>query len=97
MSPRSLSDLGFKLDGDKLAALSTTAARPVIQRLGHLLDRLGHGDRAGPMLVALNKRGVIPWTELDRKEPFDPNFSSDPLEMDSRWHIIVRRVPEIDE
>lgn len=92
-----LSDLGSKLDGHKLAALSATTERPVIQRLGHLLDRLGHGDRTEPMLAVLNKRGVTPWTELDRKEAHDPDFAPEPLERDSRWHVIVRREPEIDE
>jgi len=63
-----LADLGPKIDGSKLAALSETVERPVVQRLGHLLDRLGHGDRTAPMLEALNARPPVQSTELDRKE-----------------------------
>ena len=92
-----LADLGPKIDGAKLAALSATAERPVVQRLGHLLNRLGNGDRAEPMLAALNARGVVPWTELDRQEARDPDFAPAPLERDSRWRVVVRRAPEIDE
>ncbi len=92
-----LGDLGPKIDGAKLAALSQTAERPVVQRLGHLLDRLGHGERAAPMLDALNARAPVSWTELDRKEARDPDFSPEPQERDSRWRVIVRRAPEIDE
>lgn len=92
-----LADLGPKIDGSKLAALSETAERPVVQRLGHLLDRLLYGDRAAPMLAALNARAPVPWTELDREEARDPDFAPEPQERDSRWRVVVRRAPEVDE
>jgi predicted transcriptional regulator of viral defense system len=92
-----LSDLGSKIDGAKLAALSQKAERPVVQRLGYLLDRQGHEDRAEPMLAALNARGTVAWTELDRKESRDPDFAPEPIERNERWRVVVRRTPEIDE
>jgi predicted transcriptional regulator of viral defense system len=92
-----LMDLGASLDAEKLAALSQTAERHVVQRLGHLMDRLGHAGRSAPMLDALHRHGPISWTELDRKEAKDPDFRSEPLERDRRWKVIVRRLPEIDE
>lgn len=92
-----LADLGPKIDGIKLATLSQMAERPIVQRLGHLLDRLGHDDRAAPMLEALNTRPPIQWTELDRKEARDPDFAPVPQERDPRWHVVVRRAPEVDE
>ena len=49
------------------------------------------------MLKALQGRGSLPWTELDRKEARDPDFAPEPLKYDSRWRVIVRRVPELDE
>src|SRR5690606_26981005 len=52
-----LTDLGEKIDGEQLAALSAAAERPVVQRLGYLLDRLGYGMRAAPMHMALAARG----------------------------------------
>ena len=92
-----LSDLGQKIDPEQLAAISVTVERPIVQRLGHLLDRLGHGALSGPMLKALRARGPVPWTELDRQEARDVDFAAEPRERDSRWRIIVRRAPEPDE
>jgi predicted transcriptional regulator of viral defense system len=92
-----LSDLGQKIDTEQLAALSETVERPVVQRLGHLLDRLGHAALTGPMLEVLQVRGSAPWTELDRQAAGDPDFAPEPRERDSRWRVIVRRVPELDE
>nr|WIE94397.1 type IV toxin-antitoxin system AbiEi family antitoxin [Mesorhizobium sp. WSM4875] len=92
-----LADLGSKIDGEKLAALAQAAERPVIQRVGYLLDRLGHGGRAEQMLAALNERNPLVWTELDRREASDPDFAPEPIERNARWRVIVRRAPEIDE
>jgi predicted transcriptional regulator of viral defense system len=92
-----LSDLAEKIDPQQLAALSAAMERPIVQRLGHLLDRLDHEALTTPMLEALQARGAVPWTELDRQEARDPDFAPEPQERDSRWRIIVRRVPELDE
>lgn len=92
-----LTDLGEKIDPQQLSALSVTVERPVVQRLGHLLDRLGHDTLTEPLLGALQARGSMPWTELDRQEARDPQFTPEPQERDSRWRVIVRRVPELDE
>lgn len=92
-----LSDLAEKIDPQQLASLSATFERPVVQRLGHLLGRLGHEALATPMLEALQARGDVPWTELDRQEARDPDFALEPQERDPRWRVIVRRVPELDE
>ncbi|WP_442579334.1 type IV toxin-antitoxin system AbiEi family antitoxin domain-containing protein [Mesorhizobium sp. ASY16-5R] len=92
-----LTDLAPSIDGDQLAALSAAAERPVVQRLGHLLDRLGQEGLTAPLHAALQARGGEAWTELDRKEAADPDFAPPPLERDSRWRVIVRRAPEIDE
>lgn len=42
-----LADLPPKIDPAQLATLSKAAERPVVQRLGHLLERLGHPQRIG--------------------------------------------------
>ena len=70
-----LSDLGQKIDSGQLAALSASVERPVVQRLGHLLEHLGHDTLTEPMLEALDARGSLPWTELDRQEARDPDFA----------------------
>ena len=92
-----LSDLSQKIDPEQLAALSALVERPVVQRLGHLLEHLGHDTVTGPMLESLRARGSLPWTELDRQEVRDPDFELEPQLRDSRWRVIVRRVPESDE
>ena len=91
-----LSDFGPKIDSEQLAALSAVVERPVVQRLGYLLDHLGHDSLTGPMLESLRARGSLPWTELDRQEARDPDFAPEPRHRDLRWRIVVRRVPQVD-
>ena len=91
-----LSDFGQKNDPEQLAALSAVVARPVVQRLGYLLDHLGHDSLTGPMLESLRARGALPWTELDRQEARDPDFAPEPRQRDLRWRIVVRRVLQVD-
>ena len=91
-----LSDLGRKIDRVQLAVLSVVVERPVVQRLGYLLDHLGHDDLTGPMRESLAARGTLPWIEFDRREARDPDFASEPLQRDVRWRIIARRLPEVD-
>ncbi len=91
-----LSDLAQKIDPKQLAAVSALVERPVVQRLGYLLEHLGHDALAGPMLESLHARGSLPWTELDRQEARDPDFAPEPRQRDLRWRIIVRRVPQRD-
>ena len=92
-----LSDLALKIDPAQLAALSALVERPVVQRLGHLLEHLGHDALTGAMWEALRARGSLPWTELDRQEAGDPDFELEPQKRDLRWRVIVRRAPELDE
>lgn len=92
-----LTDLGPKVDAAKLVAISRDTERAIVQRLGYLLDRLGHQERTEPMHTALKARGSLTWTELDPKESRDPDFAPEPVERNGCWRIIVRRFPEIDE
>ncbi|MGH6864806.1 MAG: type IV toxin-antitoxin system AbiEi family antitoxin domain-containing protein [Methyloceanibacter sp.] len=92
-----LADLGREIDAGQLAELAAKAECPVVQRLGYLLDQLGHGARAAPMHAVLEARGSVRWTELDRKQARDPDFAPAPQERNARWRVIVRRAPEVDE
>lgn len=92
-----LSDLGGAIDSGQLQDLSTIMERPVTQRLGYLLDRIGHGQVAESMHASLQAAGTPRWTELDPKEASDPDFATEPLERNARWGVIVRRIPEVDE
>ena len=91
-----LSDLRRKIDREQLAALSVVVARPIVQRLGYLLDYLGHNELTVAMRESLRARGSLSWTELDRQEARDPDFKAEPLLRDDRWRIIVRRLPQVD-
>ena len=92
-----LSDLGGKVEADQLARLSDVFERPVIQRLGHLLDWLGYEAATDRMLQNLHSRGSFRWVDLDRKEALDPDFAPEPVARDKRWRIVVHRHPELDE
>jgi predicted transcriptional regulator of viral defense system len=90
-------DLGGVADPQKLAALSTSFERTVIQRLGYLLDRLGHNERTDALRAVLTRYRSLPWIELEPGRSSNKDFPSEPVERVERWHVIVRRVPEIDE
>ena len=93
-----ISDLGQRINPEQLASLSAAMMeRSVAQRLGHLLDRLGYGTLTEPMLEALRSRGPLPWVELDRQKARDPDFMLEPQERDTRWRVVVRHAPELDD
>jgi predicted transcriptional regulator of viral defense system len=92
-----ISDLGSSIDPEKLATLSASFERSVIQRLGYLLDRFGYRERTEPLNKALPQGSALPWIELEPSQAVDPNFSPEPKEREERWHVIVRRLPERDE
>ncbi len=91
-----LSDLGDRIDPVRLAALSSAFERSVVQRLGHLLGRLGHQDKANHLYEAVLRGPALPWIELEPALAADPNFTPAPTERDDRWRVIVRRPPEPD-
>jgi predicted transcriptional regulator of viral defense system len=92
-----VSDLGDRIDPGKLAALAASYERSVSQRLGHLLDRYGHSERAEALRAALPQGPALAWIELEPSQAADPVFSPEPKERDERWRVIVRRPPERDE
>jgi predicted transcriptional regulator of viral defense system len=94
-----VSDLGDRIDPGKLATLSASYERSVSQRLGHLLDHFGHGERTEALHAALPppQGSAVPWVELEPSQAANRVFSPEPKERDERWHVIVRRPPERDE
>jgi hypothetical protein len=90
-----LSDLGPKLDPQRLGKLASAFERSVLQRLGYLLDYIKQPKSAATLHAHLPAAGMLPWVELEphrRKSKTKP-----PLERNVRWHVIVRRQPELDE
>lgn len=92
-----LADLAGKLDSERLAALAAHFDRAPVQRLGYLLDRLGHADRAQVLHNQLPPTKSLRWVALeplkrDVKAPGTP-----PVERNARWRVTVQRHPELDE
>lgn len=92
-----LSELAPKIDPKRIAILSASFERPVVQRLGHLLDRLHHRKRAEGLLEALCRSGSLEWVEIEPSENGNGELAPEPIERDDRWRVIVRRVPESEE
>jgi predicted transcriptional regulator of viral defense system len=92
-----LTDLGSRIDGGKLAALANYFERAPIQRLGYLLDRLGHPNAAEQLRSQLFAKLPVPWVQLEPKSRKQPISQDKPVERNERWHVIVYRHPEVDE
>ncbi|MBT9587915.1 type IV toxin-antitoxin system AbiEi family antitoxin [bacterium] len=91
-----IADLGDRIDPGKLAVLSSAFERSVSQRLGYLLERSGHIQRSKRLHKTLSQNNLsLPWVELEPRQA-DPG-SLVPQERNERWHVIVRRLPEVDE
>jgi predicted transcriptional regulator of viral defense system len=92
-----ISDLADHIDATKLADLSVAFERPVIQRLGYLLERFGDRERSEVLHATMAKRSALPWVELEHSQAAAAEFSLEPQERNERWHVIVRHAPERDE
>ena len=92
-----LRDLGPRFDPDKLANLSAAFERTIVQRLGYLLDQLGFSAQTGALHERLGRRRVLPWIELEPAHAKPDAVKHEPIERDARWHVIVNRIPEVDE
>jgi predicted transcriptional regulator of viral defense system len=92
-----LSDLATRMNADKMASLARHFERTVIQRLGYLLEHLGHNALTGPLEEYLHKTFKLPWVTLEPKNRKQPIVEMEPLVRSERWHVVVYRDPEIDE
>ena len=108
-----LRDLDGRLDAEGLAALSEAFEQTIGQRLGHLLERLGHEDRVGLLnaalaaSVSLQAHSDLPaprvgppatgWVEVDPSEAGDPDLAPEPVERDEKWRVVTRRIPKVDQ
>jgi predicted transcriptional regulator of viral defense system len=92
-----LADLGGKIDGEKLAAMAVHFDRAYVQRLGYLLDRLGHGERTQALHSNLTATKLAPWVALEPPKRGAAASAVTPLERNERWRVTVQRYPEVDE
>ena len=89
-----LPDLGGSIGPEQLSAFSLLIERPVVQRLWHLLERLGHDALTAPMRKGLLAGGSPPWYELDQQQVRDPDFALKPMKRSPRWRVIMWRAPK---
>lgn len=73
------------------AALAVEPATPDLQRLGHLLDRVGAVEVAAVLAAELQGRR-LGWVPLAPGEP----AIADPSERDATWRVVVNAKPEAD-
>jgi hypothetical protein len=90
-----LSDLGGKMQPERLAKLAPAFERTVIQRLGYLLVYLKYPKCAAVLEAYLQKMKPLPWVELEPH--YRGGKSKQPSERNTSWNVIVRRLPEVDE
>jgi len=94
-----LADLGDKIDGEKLAAIVAHFERATAQRLGYLLERLGHAAAVESLHRQLFTKSAVPWVKLDPARRKDKIISTqgEPAEKNTRWRVVAQHLPEIDE
>ena len=92
-----LVDLGQKINADKLAVLVPAFEQTVTQRLGYLLEAVGHVSHGHALHRMMERIGAPRWIELEPGQSSDPALRREVAEKNSRWHVLVRRIPEPDE
>jgi predicted transcriptional regulator of viral defense system len=92
-----MTDLAEGIDGQKLSAMSVRFERACGQRLGYLLDRLGHAERANPLHDRLFEKGSVPWVALEPEPRKAAKSERKPVERNERWRVAVQRHLDIDE
>ena len=85
-----LSELAERLDAKRLLAVAKKDGEaPVIQRLGYLLDRIGHRELTSG-LVRLVDRAAPKFVRLE------PSSSEAVSERDERWRVLVNTSIEVE-
>lgn len=90
-----LNELAVHINPIEFDALAPSFERSVVQRLGYILEHLGHDEIASGLEMHI-RTGNLPWVELDPRET-SAVTSFGERERNARWHIIVRRPIEVDE
>lgn len=91
-----LSDIGTRIEAEKLAVLSGAFERSVGQRLGFLLGVSGYSEKADALHARLAEGLPLPWVELEPSLTAHPDLAPFVVERSARWHVIARSMPEAD-
>lgn len=92
-----LSDLAEQIQPHKIANISSAFEGSAVQRLGYLLDRFAKRNVTRPLFDTISKGAALQWVELEPALASDPDLSTEPVERDEHWRVIVRRKPEPEE
>jgi predicted transcriptional regulator of viral defense system len=92
-----IADLGEKIDAGKLVSLAPVFERNIVQRAGYLIDRMGYKEKTEKLHEYLSGLSPLPWLELTPQSKGDPDLTPEPVERNDRWHVIIRKHPEVDE
>ena len=84
-----LSELAAEIDPEKLTILAPAFERSVVQRLGYLLESLGHEELSARLEGHL-KNSNVPWIEFELGGTNSIALTDEP-ERNRRWHVMVRR------
>ncbi len=85
-----ISELAERLDPKQLLMIATKGEElPVVQRLGYLLDRTGHGDLAGDLFAFVEKH-------KPKMVALEPRSQEAVSERDRRWRILVNATIEVE-
>lgn len=85
-----LAELAERLDAKKLLAIAQRSEEmPVVQRLGYLLERVGHAELAEELAVLVQ-------TAKPKMIPLEPKSGEDISERDAKWHVLVNTTIEVE-
>jgi predicted transcriptional regulator of viral defense system len=85
-----LAEFAERLDATRLLAVAKKGHElPVIQRLGHLLGRIGHGD------LAEGLAGVV-HSGRPKMILLEPRSSEEVWARDSKWHVLVNTTLDVE-
>jgi predicted transcriptional regulator of viral defense system len=77
-----LSELGERIDPDKLVAAAKIAPTPWSQRLGYLLEEVDHKDLTSPLQLYVSQ-------EARDYTPLEPSSSDKSASRSERWKLII--------
>jgi len=84
-----LAELGDQLDPDGLRSLAPLSPLPWAQRLGFLLDRVGHDERTGPLASLVS-------AEVTDTPTLSPGERTRGAQREPRWKLLVNTAVEPD-
>lgn len=84
-----LTELAESIDPEALAAAAALVEEPIAQRLGYLLDSVGHEQLTVPLHRLVSAR-------RSRRTPLRPDLEWEGVESERRWNVVLNAEIESD-